>query len=120
MSEHRNHMATIVLGAVAIVSLIFVVAAPLGAPFNLIHVRGGSVAVLAVLGIIAILGGVLKRPVLGLIAGAAFGLAAVVQLFQLGQSINFLAGDASTVALFGGLGLGLVSIWLANRSSSTL
>ena len=118
MSEHRYHLATTVLGAAAIVSLIFVVAGPLGAPFNLIHVRGGSVAVLAVVGIIAILGGVLKLPLLGLIAGAALGSAALLQLFQLGQSINFLAGDASTVALFGGLGIGLVSIWLADRSPS--
>jgi len=120
MNENRHHLATTVLGAAAIVSLIFVVAAPLGAPFNLIHVRGGSVAVLAVVGIVAILGGALKRPILGLIAGVVFGAAAVLQLLQLGQSINFLAGDASTVALFGGLGIGLVSVWLANRSSSAL
>lgn len=120
MSEHRNRLATIVVGAAAIVSLIFVIAGPLGAPFNLIHVRGGSVAVLAVLGVVAILGGVLNRPILGLIAGIGFVAAALLQLFQLGQSINFLAGDASTVALFGGLGIGLASVWLANRSSSTL
>jgi xanthosine utilization system XapX-like protein len=112
------HRATMVLGLTSLASCVFALTAGLGETFNLIHVRGASVAVFALLGILAIIAGALRIPVLGLIAGLGFLGCAVLQLVQLAQPVNLLGGDGSTMALFGGLGIGLVSVWLVSRAST--
>lgn len=43
-------------------------------------------------------------------AGAGFGLAALVQLVQLGKSSNFLGGRPSTFSFFLGIAVGLLMI----------
>jgi xanthosine utilization system XapX-like protein len=112
------HRATLVLGLTSLASCVFALTAGLGETFNLIHVRGASVAVLVVLGILATIAGARRIPALGLIAGVGFLGCAVLQLFQLAQPFNLLGGDGSTMALFGGLGIGLVSVWLVGRAST--
>jgi len=112
------HRATLVLGIAAVVSLLFALTEGLEQTFNLIHVRGASIAVIAVLGVVAIVAGARRLPVLGLIAGIGFVGCALLQLVQLGQAFNLLGGDGSTMSLLGGLGIGLVSVWLVGRASA--
>lgn len=111
------HRATFALGIGALVSCLFALTDGLGETFNLVHVRGASTAVIAVLGILAIIAGARKIALLGLISGIGFVVSAVLQLVQLGQPLNLLGGDGSTMALLGGLGIGLVSVWLVGRAS---
>ena len=112
------HRATLVLGSVAVASCVFALTAGTGETFDLIHVRGASIAVIGVIGLLAILAGARKLPVLGLIAGLVLFASAVLQLVQLVQAFNLLGGDGSTMSLMGGLGIGLVSVWLVGRASS--
>ncbi|MGY2746457.1 hypothetical protein ACVWZ8_003574 [Arthrobacter sp. UYCu723] len=62
--------------------------------------------------------GILRVGVLAVASGAGFVAAALLQLLQAGQSVNWLAGDGSTVALMGGLGIGLLAVTLTPRPSS--
>ncbi len=118
MNASNMHRATLVLGIVAVASCVFALTAGVGETFDLIHVRGASIAVIAVAGLLAILAGARKLPVLGLLAGLVFLVCAVLQLVQLGQAFNLLGGDGSTMSLMGGLGIGLVSVWLVGRAST--
>jgi len=113
------HRATLMLGMAAVVSCLFALTDSAGETINLVHVRGASIVALAVLGVIAVVAGARKVPLLGLIAGIGFLACAVLQLVQLGQPLNLLGGDGSTMALFGGLGIGLASVWLVGRASTS-
>lgn len=117
MTPPTLHRATLVLGIVAVTSCLFALTAGAGETFDLIHVRGASIAVLAALGILAIIAGARKLPALGLAAGFGFLVSSVLQLVQLGQPLNLLGGDGSTMALLGGLGIALVSVRLVGRAS---
>ncbi|MGB3910406.1 MAG: hypothetical protein WBL06_08035 [Pseudolysinimonas sp.] len=116
MIAQRMHRATLALGAAALVSCLFALTPVLGAALDFVQVRGAGIVALAVFGALAVVSALTKVRALGLIAGAGLLLCALLQLVQLGQSLNLLGGDASTVSLFGGLGIGLVSIWLAARA----
>ncbi len=65
------------------------------------------------------LGGVLGLRVLVIVAGAGFVAAAVIQLLQASQAVNWLGGNGSTLALMGGLGFGLLAVGLTRRPHST-
>lgn len=119
MSAPSLHRATLALGIAAAISCLFAFTDGMDQTINLIHVRGASVIVIGLLGILAIVAGVLRAPILGLVAGIVFIAAAVLQLVQLGQALNLLGGDGSTMAVMGGLGIGLVSVWLVGRSSQS-
>jgi hypothetical protein len=110
------HRATQVLGAAALVSCLFALTPVLGSVISFVHVSGAAVIALALLGALAVVSALTAIRALGLIAGFGMLLCALLQLVQLGQSPNLLGGDGSTVSLFGGLGIGLVSIWLAARA----
>lgn len=116
MIADRLHRATTALGAAAILSCGFALTAGLGAVLDFVHLGGGAVVVLAVLGALAVASGLSRIRILGLIAGIGFLLGALLQLIQLGRPVNLLGGDGSTMSLLGGLGIGLVSIWLAARA----
>lgn len=111
------HRATLALGIAAVASCLFALTAELGETLNLIHVRGASTAALAALGVLASVAGVRKLAALGLVSGLGFVASALLQLVQLGRPLNLLGGDGSTVSLLGGLGIGLVSVWLVGRPS---
>jgi hypothetical protein len=78
-------------------------------------VRGWTVAVALVLGALALAAGWTARPVLGVVAGAAFLAAAAVQLAVWAAGDDWLGGDGSTISLWLGLGVGLLLVCLAPR-----
>lgn len=84
---------------------------------DLMHVGGAGVVVLLVLGVTAALGGITHRHSLVAVAGTGLVVAALLQLAQLGRDANWLGGNASTVSLMGGIGLGLLAVALTNRST---
>ena len=113
---HFDRAATL-LGAAALLGALFVFVAGAPAPVDLAHVPGPAAAVMAVLGALGVLGGLVHRVALVIVAGAGLVAAALLQLAQLGRQSNWLGGDGSTVSLMGGLGLGVLVIGLAARFS---
>jgi hypothetical protein len=104
--------AALALGAVSLVSVVFVV---LRGDWDFVRVRGWAVAVAAVLGAVAMVAGWAARPALAAGAGIAFLAAAVVQLVAWAAGDTWLGGDGSTIALWLGLGIGLVTVGAAPR-----
>ncbi|WP_426976459.1 Rv1678 family membrane protein [Pseudarthrobacter sp. O4] len=119
MSGRRFDLPALVLGVAALLGSLFAFSTGGPAPVDLIHVRGAGLIVIVALGVLAVLGGVLRLRVLVIVAGTAFVAAAVIQLLQAGQAVNLLGGDGSTLALMGGLGLGLLAVALTPRPLST-
>lgn len=116
--EHGLHDGTILgLGIAAAVSSLFLFAAPAPSPFDLVRLGPGGAIVLAVFGIVAIVAGAAHLPALGIVAGAALVLAAVLQLVQLAFPPPLLGGGTSALALIGGLGLGTLFVSLARFRS---
>lgn len=115
MTGRRLDRAALTLGIAAMLSSLFALTTGAAAPFDLVEVGGIGVVVLLVLGLLAVLGGVGDRVVLVIVAGVSLVVAALLQLAQLGRHANWLGGNASTLSLMGGLGLGLLAIGLTNR-----
>jgi hypothetical protein len=100
--------ATLVLGVVSIVSALFVF---VHGNFQLVQIRAAGLVVALVLGLLAVVAGLLEERALMLAAGVAFLLAAAIQLSLLASgSSGFLGGNASTFSLWLGLGVGLIAI----------
>ncbi len=116
MTDQRLDRAALVLGGAALLSSLFAISTGGPEPVDFIHVRGAALGVLLVLGAIAALGGILHRRVLVIVAGAGLAIAAVIQLLQVGRATNWLGGDGSTLALMGGIGLGLLAVGLTSRN----
>ncbi|MGI8901196.1 MAG: Rv1678 family membrane protein [Nocardioides sp.] len=94
------------LGAVGVIAPVFALST--GSNNNFVVVDGLGLVVFPVLGLVAVLGVVLdKRPVV-VLAGAGFAVAALVQLVQFGRSTNWLGGNGSTFAMLMALGIGLL------------
>jgi len=93
----------------------FVFGAPLPVEFDFVHIGAIGAAVLVVGGALAIAGGATRRPVLCIAAGILLTVAAVAQLVGLALSLRPLGGDASTMSVTGGLGIGLLAIGLTAR-----
>jgi hypothetical protein len=106
--------AVIVLGVASLASALF---ALVEGDLEFVTMGGGGVAVALGLGALAVVAGWLGSRPLGLIAGVALLVAAVVLLGLLAATGNggFLGGSASTFALWLGLGTGLVVVSLADR-----
>ena len=119
MTGRRFDRAAVVLGVAALLGSLFAFSTGGAAPVDLIDVRGAGLFVIVALGVIAVLGGVLGLRVLVIVAGAGFVAAAVIQLLQVGQAVNWLGGNGSTLALMGGLGLGMLAVGLTPRPLST-
>ena len=107
----RNR-AAIGLGVAAIASTVFALLREAPSSVSFVEVGVPAAIVLVACGIAATLGGVLGRRSLAIIAGAALVGAALLQLVQLNTAANLLGGDASTMALLGGFGVGLLACGL--------
>ncbi|WP_372729428.1 hypothetical protein [Nocardioides sp.] len=110
MTENPVDRAALLLGALAVLSPVFALST--SSNNNFVTVRNGGLIVLVVLGLVALAGGWLSRPPVVLAAGVGFGLAALLQLVQLGRSTNWLDGSGSTFALLLALAIGLVTVGL--------
>lgn len=115
--EQRFARAAVVLGVASIASAAFVVTPALPEFIDLVDVSLTLAVVFVALGAIAIVGGLRRSVVLCAIAGGAFIVAAVVLLVQLATGITVLGGDASSLALFGAWGVGLLSVCWADRDT---
>jgi len=105
--------AALVLGLVSIVSAVFVF---IHGNFQLVQIRAAGLVVALVLGLLAVVASLLEERALVLAAGAAFLLAAAVQLSMLAHgSSGFLGGNASTFSLWLGLGVGLIAVGMVPR-----
>jgi len=114
----RYDRGAVALGAGSVVASAFVFGADAPTPIDFAHVGLGGAIVLAVLGIVGILGGALHRGILILVAGGGLTSAALVQLATLPLSPRPLGGDASMMALLGAFGIGLLTVGIARRSGA--
>jgi hypothetical protein len=103
----RVDRAVVALGGASLISAVF---ALVSGDLEFVRVRGGAVVVALVLGLLACAGGWFDRPLLALVAGVGFLVAAATLLVLLGLNGNggFLDGSGSTFSLWLGLGVGLV------------
>ncbi|MCD2442049.1 hypothetical protein LQ757_07125 [Agromyces sp. SYSU K20354] len=115
----RYDRAAIALGTGSLVASVFVFGAAAPTPIDFAHVGLGGAIVLAVLGVVGILGGALHRGILTLIAGGGLTIAALVQLATLQLSPRLLGGDASLMSLLGAFGIGLLAVGVARRSAAS-
>ncbi|MCI0689765.1 MAG: hypothetical protein L0Y54_21385 [Sporichthyaceae bacterium] len=106
----RLNRAALVLGVGTVASSVLGFPGPI--QFRLVRLGGLAVAVLLVIGALAVVAARLGRR--GLVAAAGVGLlaAAGLQLAQLGRDTNWLGGDGSTFSLLFSLGIGLTVVGL--------
>jgi len=102
--------AAVGLGAAGIVSPVFALST--SSNNNFVLVQGLGLVVLVVLGLLAVAGGLLERPLLVRLAGGAYAVAAILQLVQFGRTANWLGGNGSTFALMASLATGLLVVGL--------
>ena len=98
--------AALALGALGVLTPAFALST--SSNNNFVLVQGPALAAFPVFGLIAVLGGIMGRRAVIAAAGAAYGVAALVQLVQLGRSTNWLEGNASTFSLLLALAVGLL------------
>ncbi|MGY2744376.1 Rv1678 family membrane protein [Arthrobacter sp. UYCu723] len=118
MTGRRFDLPVLALGGAALLSCVFTFSSGGPAQVEFVHIRGTGLALLLICGVAAVIAGILRLRWLAIASGAALLAGALLQLLQAGQSINWLAGDGSTVALSGGLGIGLLAVTLTPRTSS--
>lgn len=111
MTRRPLDRAAATLGAAGVASVLFTLTT--SSNNNFVEVEKAGLVVLPVLGVCAVVGGLIARPILVRLAGAGYAAAAVVQLVQLGRSTNWLEGNGSTFALLLSLGLGLLVVGFA-------
>lgn len=114
MTRDRFDRAAIVLGAGAVLSLVF--ALTTSSNNNFVKVQGIALLIFPLLGLVAILGGVTGRRPVVLSAGVLFALSAVLQLVQFGRSTNWIGGNGSTFALLLAFGVGLMVVATAKTT----
>lgn len=120
MSRYALDKAAIVLGVAAVVSALFRLVRGEGEPVRLVLVTNTHLAVLLVLGALAVAGGILggwPGRALAVVAGAGFGAAAVIQLLGSAGGPKLLGGGLTTMALFGGFAIGLLAVALTPRAN---
>ena len=109
--------AAILIGATAIALAVFVFSAAFPTEFRFVNIGPVGAGILVVGGVGSIVGGIMRRRLPQLIAGALLTGAALVQLVGLAFSIRPLGGDASAMAAVGGLGIGLLVLSLSPTHS---
>ena len=116
VSSRALDQASVALGIASIGFAGFVFGAQLPTEFDFVHIGETGAVVLVVGGALAIAGGMTRRPALYAAAGVLLTVAALIQLAALASSVRPLGGDASFLAVTGGLGIGLLAIALTVRS----
>jgi hypothetical protein len=108
--------AAIWLGMGALLSLVFLV---VKRELHFVQIPDAGIAVVVVLGPLAIAGGWLASRALTLIAGAGFLLAAIVQLILHTNGNSLASGsNGSTFGLWLGLGFGLLALAVTRQQST--
>lgn len=106
--------AVVVLGAVSLAGSLFAFARDRSGfahgEFVVVDMRGSGIVVAVVLGLLAVVAGLLGSRVLTLVAGLAFLAAAGILLAQLAERDKLIDGNGSTFSLWLGLGAGLVAV----------
>lgn len=106
----------ILIGVAAIALAGFVFGAPLPTQFRWVNIGPVGASLLAASGVLSIASGIIRRRLLRLIAGSCLVLGALLQVVGLALSTRPLGGDASAMAVVGGLGIGLLSLSLSPSS----
>jgi hypothetical protein len=106
----------ILIGVAAIALAGFVFGGPLPIEFRFVNIGPVGAALLVASGLLAIVSGLIRRRSLRSIAGALLTVGALAQVVGLALSIRPLGGDASAMAVVGGLGIGLLSLSLSPSS----
>lgn len=109
----RLDHAAVALGAGAVVAGAYAALA-LPATLNFIRSGMGGVLVLLIAGALALLAGWRHLRALVLVAGAVLVAAAIIQVATLAGGA-FFGGDASLMAVCGGLGIGLLAVGAPRR-----
>jgi hypothetical protein len=104
--------AAVALGVVSVAS---VGVAQARDRYQVLELRSWSTAVAIGLGLCAVVAGVAGLRWLAAATGAMLLAAAVVQVPVWGSGDNWLGGNGSTAALWLGLGIGLLTVGLADR-----
>ncbi|TFC82725.1 hypothetical protein E3T28_05730 [Cryobacterium sinapicolor] len=104
---------TVVIGAAAIVLAGFVFGTSLPTEFRFVNIGLVGASILVAAGILAIVSGIIRSRLLRLIAGTLLTGAALLQLVGLALSVRPLGGDASAMAVAGGLGMALLALSLS-------
>jgi hypothetical protein len=107
-----THRATVVLGATSVVSSLFFF---VQGRFQFVWLPGAGAVVALLLGLLACVAGWLGSRLLTVAAGGAFLVAAIVLLALLVRH-GFLIGNGSAFALWLGLGVGLITLGIAEGS----
>ena len=115
LPRDRVDRAVLAIGLLALV-------AGCATPLGYARLRGVGLVVTVVLGLLAMAAGWLARRQLALASGIGFLAAAVLQIVQLGGRAGdvehgILDGNASTFALWLGLGVGLLALGLTGSGS---
>ncbi|MEC5179353.1 Rv1678 family membrane protein [Arthrobacter sp. CG_A4] len=118
MTRRRVDLPVLTLGGAALLGSAFTFSSGGPAQIEFIHIRGAGLVLLLILGVAAVVAGILRVRGLAVVSGAGFVAAALLQLLQADRSVNWLDGDGSTVALMGGLGIGLLAVTLTPRPSA--
>lgn len=100
----------IVIGAAAIILAGFVFGTSLPIEFRFVNIGPVGASILVAGGVLSIVSGIIRSRLLRLIAGALLAGAALLQLVGLALSVRPLGGDASAMAVAGGLGIGLLAL----------
>lgn len=109
MSRHESTgRAALALGTLGVLSPVFALATSRNT--NFVLMKPAAIFVLPVLGLLTIVGVLLENRIVVLSAGAAFAVAAVLQLVQFGHATNWLGGNGSTFSLLLALGVGLLTL----------
>ncbi|MBC7402362.1 MAG: hypothetical protein H7279_04180 [Microbacteriaceae bacterium] len=106
----------ILIGIAAIALAGFVFGAPLPTQFRWLNVGPVGASLLAASGVLSIASGITRRRLLRLIPGILLVLGALLQVVGLALSTRPLGGDASAMAVVGGLGIGLLTLSLSPSS----
>jgi hypothetical protein len=109
--------AALALGILGLVTPVFALST--SSNNNFVLVQSLALVMFPLLGLVAVVGALTRQRAVIAAAGAAYGVAALVQLVQLGRETNWLGGNGSTFALLLALAVGLLITSALSDDKST-